>query len=62
MEIYKGFGILKDVENKFNSGLRLRSKKNGDRYLLTRTHKLVKNDNDTFILKTIKNEITDGQY
>lgn len=62
LEIYKGFGILKDVENKFHSGLRLRSLTNGNRYLLTKTHKLVLNENNEFVLKVIENKITEGQY
>ena len=62
LENYKGFGILKDAENKFHSGLLLRSKKNGDRYILTRTHKLILNENNEFVLKVVDKKLTRGQY
>lgn len=62
LENYSGFGILKNSENQFFSGIGLRSKKNGNQYMLNRIHKLVKNDNNEFVLKVVYNEITGGQY
>jgi hypothetical protein len=62
LENYSGFGILKDKENNFHSGLLLRTKENNERYVLTRTHKLVLNENKEFVLKVVDNKLTGGQY
>lgn len=62
LDIYKGFGILKNSENQFYSGLQLRSKNDGSRYMLKRTHKLIKKEKNVFVLKVVNNELTGGQY
>jgi hypothetical protein len=61
LENFSGFGILKNSDNKFYSGLKLRSKNDDKNYHLKRTHKLVLNEKNEFVLKVVDNKITKGQ-